>query len=119
MQKMIIRSEKRSDRQLVKARLRQLGVKVIHDSGHRLMVIEAPDDLKEIEGRLPGGTELISPDKASPKMARKEDEHDLLFAKALKLRQSKAYRELKAGQTPGESPEEQEIFSATCMEEEE
>jgi hypothetical protein len=117
MQNMFLIVENISERRRVKARLRQLGVKVIHDSGARLMVVDAPEDEKLLDDLLPSGTQLLSPDKAPTELVRNGDEHEMLFARALKLRHSKRYRELKAAQVPGESPEEKEIFSATCMEE--
>lgn len=117
MQKMVLCSDKLSDRRLVKARLKQLGIKVVHDSGSRFMVIDVPKGEKDLKSRLPSGVELVAPEKVSPTLARDDDEQEMIFVQALKLRQSKKYRDLKAGQTPGESPEELEIYSAPCMEE--
>ncbi len=117
MSNMVICAEKRADRRLLKSRLKQLGIRVVHDSGSRFMVVGVPDDEKGLKDRLPPGTELLSPDKVSPEVAGEDDGQELLFLNALQLRQSKKYREMKAGQTPGESPEEQEIYSAPCMEE--
>ena len=102
-----------SQRRLVRTGLRNLGLRVVHDSGAGLMVIEAPEDQKGLAERLPAGARLVTGDVATG-----ADERDMLFARALMRRMSKEYRKLKAAQTPGESPEEQQMFSAPCVEEE-
>jgi len=43
------------------------------------------------------------------------DTNELLFLEAVRIRNSAAYREEKARQTPGDSPEEQLMFTAPCI----
>lgn len=109
--------ESPSDRRVTRALLRRLGLGVVHDSGSRLLVIETPENPERLRERLPSGVQLLPMDKIPAALAREGDEHEVLFARALELRQSRAYREAKAGQVAGESVEEQEIYSAPCMEE--
>ncbi|SPH24053.1 hypothetical protein DEA8626_03101 [Defluviimonas aquaemixtae] len=109
--------ESLSDRRATRTLLKRLGVKIVHDSGARLMVIDAPDDAARLRERLPAGAQLLPVDKIPAALIRESDPHEALFVRALKLRQTRAYQEAKAAQVPGESPEEQHIFSAPCMEE--
>lgn len=106
--------ESLSDRRAARTLLRRLGVKVVHDSGARLLVIEAPDDPIRLGERLPSGAQLLAADKIPAALVRDSGPHEALFLRAVKLRQTKAYREAKAAQVPGESPEEKEIYSAPC-----
>ena len=114
MTQSILCIEKRSDRVPVRNLLRRLGVRIVHDSGGRLMVIVAPDDSSSLRERLPYSAEVLPVGKIPAAILRDCDEHDTLFAKALKRRQSKDYREAKEARIPGSSPEEQEIFSGIC-----
>jgi hypothetical protein len=117
MTKKILCIENLTDRRITRAFLKRLGLRVVHDSGARLMVIEAPDDDAALRERLPKGARLFAVDKIPAALIRESNEREALFARALKLRQSKDYREVKAAQVPGESSEEKHIFSAPCMEE--
>ena len=90
------------------------GATVRHDSGGRLMVIDASDETAEALGREVPGVRVVSVDEDVLARLPDLDQSDVLFARALAIRNSAAYRERKSRMTPGETPEEQLLLTAPC-----
>lgn len=96
----------------------EAGAKVRHDSGGRLLVIEAPARAeKELRERLPEAR-LVAVDADVKDELSSLDETESLFLDALKLRMSKSFRDAKRRRKYGETPEEKELFSGSCVREE-
>lgn len=94
------------------------GATVHHDSGGRLIVIEAPEEAeKTLTERLPGAR-LVPVDADVKDTIADLDPTESLFLDALKIRTSSSYRDAKARRAFGETPEEQELFTASCVREE-
>lgn len=86
--------------------------KVRHDSGGRLIVIEASEESeKALTERLPGAR-LVPLDSDVWESLTDLDPSESLFLEALKIRTSKAYRDAKKRRKVGETPEEKELVSA-------
>lgn len=95
--------------------LAESGVKVTADGGGRLLVVEASDAAaSRINEQIPGAT-ILDLEEGFDERLGELDEQDALFAKALAIQVSPEYREQKARQEPGETPEEQLLFSAPCV----
>ena len=94
--------------------LKESGVRVQHDSGGRLLVIEATERTEEVLRRRMKDVKIVSLEDDIEDSIRDLDPQDALFARALVLRYSPAYREMKARQKPGETPEEQLLVSGPC-----
>lgn len=95
-----------------------LGGKVRHDSGGRIILIDTLGKDKKILGKLPKGAKLVSVDQDVKSYKVDLDPSEILFLDALKKRNSKDYRSAKKRQKSGETPEEKELFTAPCIEEE-
>lgn len=96
-------------------RLTESGVKVSADSGGRLLVVEASDAaVREIEQTVPG-VKILDLQEGFDERLGEVDEQDALFAQALAIRVSPEYREMKAQQEPGETPEEKLLLSGPCV----
>ena len=111
MQRSVLVFNEKIDRIRIKNRLRSLGVKVRHDSGGRVMVIDSDRDEKQIPQRLPKGVSLMPADKISAQPKKTMDHNEEMFLKSVKLRSSEKYRAMKAAQVLGESPEEQLLMT--------
>jgi hypothetical protein len=94
-----------------------LGGKVLHDSGGRLIVINTSEMDEALFARIPGAR-LVPLDASVKDLVQDLDENESLFVEALRIRTSPRYRDLKARQKPGETPEEQALFTAPCILEE-
>jgi len=104
--------ERRVDRSATLNAIASSGVKVRHDSGGRLVVIEAQEEAeKALLERLPGAR-LVPVDSDVRDLITDLDSNESLFVEALKIRTSKSYREAKSRRKIGETPEEQELISA-------
>jgi hypothetical protein len=94
------------------------GAKVRHDSGGRLMVIEARDQAeKSLAERLPEAR-LVPVDVDVKAELPDLDETESLFLDALRVRTSETYRDAKSRRKFGETPEEQELVSGPDVREE-
>lgn len=95
----------------------QASGKVRHDSGGRLLVIDSYDDDRILES-LPPGSRIVSIDErladSMSDLAIDLDSSESLFLEALQIRSSERFREAKARQKPGETPEEQLMFTTPC-----
>lgn len=95
--------------------LAEAGVKVKEDGGGRLLVIDASDAAaKDLEELLPGA-KVVALEPGVADRIGELDAQDALFAAALDIRLSPDYLELKRTQKPGETPEEQLLFSGSCI----
>lgn len=94
------------------------GAKVRHDSGGRFIVVEVPKAVQsKLEKRLPGAR-IVSLDTDVTDSIADLDPTETLFLKALKIRTSKSYRDAKKKRKFGETPEEKELFTGSCVREE-
>ena len=94
------------------------GAKVHHDSGGRLLVIEAAEEAaKALTRRLPGAR-LVPLDSELKDSISGLDPTESLFLDALKTRTSEKYRDAKRRRKFGETPEEKELLSAPDVREE-
>ena len=94
-----------------------LGGKVLHDSGGRVIVINTTKMDEALFARIPGAR-LVPLDANVKDLVPDLDENKSLFVEALRIRASPRYRDLKARQKPGETPEEQALLTAPCILEE-
>lgn len=103
-----------SERSRALKELKGFGVKIDADSGGRLLVVEASDEaLHALEENVPG-LKAIDFREGFEGDLGDVDAQDQLFARALAIRVSPEYRELKANQKPGETAEEQLLLSGPC-----
>lgn len=85
-----------------------------HSSG-RIVVVEASDAQAErLTAEIPGAR-LVPFDADVSALIPDLDTSELLFLEAVRIRNSATYQQEKAGQTPGDSPEEQLMFTAPCI----
>ena len=104
--------EFRVDRSKALNAISSSGAKVRHDSGGRLIVIEAPKKAeKALTKRLPGAR-LVPVGSDVRDSIADLDSTESLFLEALKIRTSKSYRDAKKRRKVGETPEEKELVSA-------
>jgi len=115
MEQKLLYFEEKKEGKRIKNRLKALGVKIRHDSGGRILVVEFDQDEEKLLDRLPKGVRLTPADEIAPDMREDLDHDEELFVKALQLRASKDYREMKARQVPGESPEEKLLATGYCQ----
>ena len=107
----------RIDRSKALNAILSLGAKVRHDSGGRLIVIEAQKKAeKGLTERLPGAR-LVPVDSDVRDSIPDLDSTESLFLEALKIRTSKRYRDAKKRRKVGETPEEKELISGPCVRE--
>ena len=108
----------RIERRKALTALAAVGAKVRHDSGGRLLVIDASAKaIKELASLLPDARVMAVSAGARQRIASL-DSTEVLFLSALKIRSSKAYRAAKKKRKIGESPEERLLFSAPDTREE-
>jgi hypothetical protein len=109
--------EFRTDRSEALNAISASGVKVRHDSGGRLIVIEATEETeKALTGRL-SGIRLVPVDADVRNSIADLDSTESLFLAALKIRTSKLYRDAKRRRKVGETPEEKALVSGPCVRE--
>jgi hypothetical protein len=108
----------RIDRARAMNAIREAGAKVRHDSGGRLIVIDARKSAQDaLEKSLPGAR-IVPVDTDVKRTVPRLDETESLFLGALQIRTSKNYRARKRRRKFGETPEEKELFDASCVREE-
>lgn len=94
------------------------GAKVRQDSGGRVIVIEvSKDGEKALTKRLPEAR-IVPVDTDLRDSITDLDETELLFLEALKIRNSKSYRDAKKRRKVGETPEEKKLITGSCTPEE-
>ncbi len=98
--------------------LKDLGAKVRHDSGGRIMIIEiSKEEEKALTKNFPNARILSIDQDMKPEITGLNPEESL-FLNAVQKRMSPEYRAIKKRQVPGESPEEKKMFSGPCIREE-
>lgn len=103
------------ERKRVLRSLAEAGVHVSEDSGGRLLVIEGGDDVvRALEERIPG-VRIARVEEGVSGLVGEVDAQDALFVRALDIRLSADYLELKRNQKPGGTPEEQMLLSGPCI----
>lgn len=108
----------RIDRSKAMNALSRSGAKVRHDSGGRLILIEASEETEKAIAKLLPGAQVIPVDSDKRDSIGDLDPTESLFLEALKIRTSKSYREAKKQRKFGETPEEKKLFSGSCVREE-
>lgn len=108
----------RIDRSKTLTALTSMGGKVRHDSGGRLIIIETSKKAeKELSKRMTG-VRLVPLDSDVKDIISDLDPNEQLFLEALKIRNSKSFRDAKKKRKFGETAEEKELTSAPCIREE-
>ena len=95
--------------------LTELGAKIRHDSGGRLIIIEISKEVENAIEKSISGARVIPVDSDMKDEISGLSSDELLFLSALKMRASKKYRSAKKSQKPGDSLEEQKLFSGSCV----
>lgn len=106
------------DRTSVLNKAKQLGVKIKHDSGGRLIIFDSDLSSNTLLKKLPKGIKKVAVDEENIELRKTLSENDKLFISALKLRKSKKYCQMKAAQIPGESEQEKLLVTGSCQMEE-
>lgn len=92
----------------------QSGAQVRLSSG-RILVVEAPELTEyDVQESVPGAR-LMPLDAEIADLEPPLDESETLFLEAFRISSSAKYQREKALQVPGESPEEQLMFTAPCV----
>ncbi|MEO8219727.1 MAG: hypothetical protein ABI563_02930 [Specibacter sp.] len=94
--------------------LADAGVKVRHDSGGRLLVVDASDQAVKAAQESGPDFDSVPLDGELTQRVGDLNAQDALFLQALQLRLSPEYQRRKSEMTPGESPEEQLLRTAPC-----
>jgi len=102
------------ERKRLLSALSSAGVKVRHDSGGGLLVVEIANENQESALRKYSGLKVLPLDENVGDRLSEIDEQDALFVRALAIRANPKYREAKRRRVPGETPEEQLLLSAPC-----
>lgn len=110
MKKLLVLKEI-GDRKKLAEILAAAGVKVIYDSGGRVLVVDVPKNAEDKLRQLPFSAQLIEETEASRILAR-PDENEKIFLGAVALRKSQDFKAKLNKFKPGESPEEIELLSA-------
>jgi hypothetical protein len=93
--------------------LAEAGIKVRHDSGGRLLIVDASEEtMSGLRDRVPD-VDVVPLDEVVDQVGAL-DAQDALFLQALRLRMSADYQSVKSELTPGETPEEQLLRTAPC-----
>jgi len=94
--------------------IRAAGVVFRHSSG-RIVIVEASSEQQaRLRADLPEA-QLLPVDTDVAALVPDLDTSELLFLEAFRIRNSAAYQNEKTRQIPGESPEEQLMFTAPCI----
>jgi hypothetical protein len=102
-------------RETVLRALRDAGVRVVHDSGSRILVVDDARTDEELARAIPADTTLVPEGKDVARAIQRPDEADQLFASALDVRFSAAFLREKRARAPGSTDEEQLLFQASCI----
>ncbi|MFX0185308.1 MAG: hypothetical protein ACFE95_19675 [Candidatus Hodarchaeota archaeon] len=94
------------------------GAKVCHDSGGRLIVVEVRKKTEKALIKLLPNARLVPIDSDIKDSIIDLDSTESLFLEALKIRTSKKYRTAKKTRKVGDTPEEKELISGSCVREE-
>jgi hypothetical protein len=109
----------KKDREKVLKNLEDTGVKVVHDSGERVLEVELPEKNEtDIKKTLPNIAKLVVSSSDVPRKLPKLSDNEKLYVDALKLRTSKAFIDERKRRKPGSTKEEKELFQASCIPEE-
>lgn len=109
----------KEDRVKVLKSLEDSGVKVIHDSGERILEVALPEKREAEVGKiLPSIARLVAQDSDAPRKLLKLSDNEKIYVEALKLRTSKAFIDERKRRKPGSTKEEKELFQASCVPEE-
>ena len=95
--------------------LSAMGVKVRHDSGSRLIIIDVPKEKEAAVIKDIPGARLIPIEQDMKDELKDLNPDELLFLGAIKKRVSKKYRDDKKNRKPGDSPEEKLLLSGSCV----
>lgn len=87
----------------------------VHESSGRILVVDSPDPHDSRLGDQLPGARLLPLDADVPELDTPLDDGEALFLDALRIRASAGYQRQKASQKAGESPEEQLMFTASCV----
>lgn len=90
------------------------GTRVRQSSG-RILLVDSPEQDEARLGEDLPGARVLPLDADVPELTPPLDESETLFLDALRIRSSAGYQRQKAGQKAGESPEEQLMFTASCV----
>lgn len=113
-----LRMGQRIERKKAISTISSMGGKVRHDSGGRFMVVEVSEEEEKALKKQLRGARIVDFDSDIKEKEVDLDESESLFLEALKIRNSKDYREMKRKSKPGESPEEKKQLSGSCVREE-
>lgn len=111
------RIELRIDRTKALNAITSLGARVRHDSGGRLIVIEISEQGEKLLADRLTRFRLVPVAAEVRNTIVDLDANELLFLEALKIRHSKEYRDAKKRRKVGESPEEKQLSSGSCIRE--
>ncbi len=93
------------------------GAKVRHDSGGRLIVAEVSKEAEKALAKSLPGARLVAVDSDVKGSITSLDPTETLFLEALKIRTSKSYRDAKKRRKFGETPEEKQLLTGSCVRE--
>lgn len=102
----------------VKEAILASGAKIRHDSGGRFIVVHVSDKSEKALLKLLPKARILPIDSDLKELISDMDANEKLFFDALRTRASKKYRDAKMKRKPGESPEEKELFSGSCVRDE-
>lgn len=108
----------RIDRIKAKNAVSSSGAKILHDSGGRFIIIEVTGEAEKVLIKSLPGVQLVPVDSDMSVTIKDLDSNESLFLEALKIRTSKSYRDAKKRRKAGETPEEKDLLSASCVREE-
>jgi hypothetical protein len=92
-----------------------VGGRVRHDSGGRLLLVELPEGTETKLGQMLTGARLAAPAGDLKAVASGLDATEKLFLEALRLRHSPEFIARKATRRFGESAEEQQLSTGSCV----
>lgn len=102
------------ERKRLLAALASAGIRVRHDSGGGLVVVEIDDERQDALLRSFSGLKVENLVEGIGDRVGDVDEQDTLFVRALEIRANPRYREAKRRRVPGETAEEQLLLTAPC-----
>ena len=111
----IERPEDRFSKVRVTNAVKAAGAKIRHSAG-RIFLLDTRENDEEIRRNLPEGTRLLPTDREIDTTLTDLEPSELLLLDAIRLLESPEYRAEKQRSRPGETPEEQELFSGPCVE---
>ena len=100
--------------------IKSQGGHIIHDSGGRLLIIEAGRVEDKIRNNLSQNTRMMNVDEINKNLLENLDNSESIFLDALNLKNTVIYQAAKRNRKPpGEEPEEKEMLLGSCMGDEE